>query len=174
VPGPPYPMHPTDDSTSPVLDHASRACLARTRSAVLNVLVAMGLTIAISGWLLRMRSADLERPLPSKSVHLGMMAGLIVLGTASYLSRRLMGRRAALRDSSRRERLFFWSHVLPSLIAALAAPLGLAYGWFVVPRLEVVIPFWVVPIALGFLSLPREQELADFDQPMTHAGASPQ
>jgi hypothetical protein len=166
-------MQHTVDSRSPALDPASRACLARTRSAVLNVLVAMGLTIAVSGWLLHTRAAADQRPQPPKSVHLGLMTGLLVLGTASYLSRRLMGRRSALREPSRRARLFFWSHVLPALLAALAAPLGLAYGWLIVPRLEVVIPFWVVPLALGFLSLPREGELADFDRPMPHAGESP-
>jgi len=165
-------MHPTIDSASPYLDPASRACLARTRSAVLNVLVADGLTIAVSGWLLRTRAAALW-PQPATALHHRLMAVLIVLGLTSYLSRRLMGRRAALHDPSRRESRFFWSHVLPALIAALAAPLGLVYGWLIVPRFEAVIPFWVVPLALGFLSLPRATELADFDRPMPDSGASP-
>ena len=33
-----------------------RSCLLRTRSAVLNVLVGVGLMIAVSGWLLRRRA----------------------------------------------------------------------------------------------------------------------
>jgi len=166
-------MHPTVDPASQVLDPASRACLARTRSAVLNVLVAMGLMIAVSGWLLRARAAAAGRQQPAMALERGLMAGLIVLGVTSYLSRRLMGRRAALRDPSRRESVFFWSHVLPALIAALAVPLGLAHGWLIIPRLEAVIPYWVVPLALGFLALPRERELAEFDRPMPDAGAAP-
>jgi len=169
-------MDPTVDSASQFLDPTSRACLARTRSAVLNVLVAMGLTIAVSGWLLRARAAAAGaagRPQPASALERGLIAGLIVLGVASYLSKRLMGRRAALRDPSRRESLFFWSHVLPALIAALAVPLGLAHGWLILPRLEAVIPFWVIPLALGFHALPRERELADFDRPMPDPGAAP-
>ena len=40
-----------------------------------------------------------------------------------------------------------------------ALPLGLVYGWLVIPQLEAVIPFWAVPLAFGFLSLPRQAEL---------------
>ena len=50
--------------------------------------------------------------------------------------------------------------------AALAVPLGLAYGWFVRPRLDAVGPFWVAALALGFLALPRAHELDGFDDPM--------
>ena len=83
-----------------------------------------------------------------------------------------MGRRAALDDPSRRERQFFRSHVVPALLAAAATPMGLTCGWLVAPQLDVVVPFWVVPLALGFLSVPRAGELADFEQPMSSAGAS--
>jgi hypothetical protein len=155
-----------------MLDPGLRACLARTRSAVLNVLVADGLTIAVSGWLLRTRAAAPARQ-PAMALHQTLMAGLILLGIMSYLSRRLMGRRALLSDPTRRESQFFGSHVVPALIAALAAPLGLLYGWLVIPSLDAIIPFWVVPLALGFLSLPRERELSDLDQPMPDSGASP-
>jgi hypothetical protein len=155
------------------LDPTSRDCLAKTRSAVLNVLVATGLMIAVSGWLLRLRAGAFDRPAqPTRLLHQGLMTALAVVAASSYLARRLLGRRAALRDPSRRARTFFRAHVLPALIAALAAPLGLAYGWFLAPSLESVIPFWVVALALGFLSLPRVAELADFDQTMPHAGAS--
>jgi hypothetical protein len=165
-------MRPTLDSSSQFLDPASRACLARTRSAVLNVLIAVGLTIAASGWLLRMR-AGAAGPQPAGTLHDRLMLLLLALGVTSYLSGRLMGRRAALSDPSRRESLFFWSHVVPALIAALSAPLGLLYGWLIRPRLDAVIPFWIVPLALGLLSLPRATELADFERPMPESGASP-
>jgi hypothetical protein len=162
------------DTTSSFLDPASRPCLAKTRSAVLNVLVAVGFTIAVSGWLLRARPGPAERSQLTHAIHLGLMAALLILGATSFVSRRLMGRRSWLRDPMRRERRFFWSHVLPALFAALATPLGLAYGWFVAPQLELVIPFWVIPLALGFLALPRAAELADFDRPMPHPGQASQ
>jgi hypothetical protein len=162
------------DATSCFLDPASRTCLAKTRSAVLNVLVAVGITIAVSGWLLRAHPGAAGRSQLTHAIHLGLIATLLILGATSFVSRRLMGRRSWLRDSMRCERRFFWSHVLPAIFAALATPLGLAYGWFVAPRLELVIPFWVVPLALGFLALPRAEELADFDRPMPHPGQTPQ
>ena len=42
-------------------------CLERTRSPVLNVLVAVGLSIAVSGWLLRTR-AETWQPRPAKTL----------------------------------------------------------------------------------------------------------
>jgi hypothetical protein len=141
---------------------------------VLNVLVAVGLSIAVSGWLLRSRAGGvLGQGQATRWLHQGLMATLVVLGTSSYASRRVLGRRSALVDPSRRGRVFFWSHVLPAILAALAAPLGLAYGWFIVPDLAAIIPFWIVPLALGVLALPRAAELTEFDQPMPDAGASP-
>jgi hypothetical protein len=166
-------MRRTFESTSRQIDPASRDCLARTRSAVLNVLVVIGLSIAVSGWVLRARAAGERQRQPTKILDRGLTVGLLVTGTASYLSRRIMGRRSALDDPSRRERRFFWAHLVPAILAALAAPLGLAYGWFVDPSLGAVIPFWVVPLALGFLALPREHELADFERPIPDGGASP-
>ena len=165
-------MRPTLDPPSFVLEPASRRCLARTRSAVLNVLVAVGLMIAVSGWLLRMR-AGVPVPPAATDLHRRLTLLLAVVGVTSYLSRRLLGRRAALRDPSRRASRFFWSHVLPALIAALAVPLGVLYGWMIVPSLDAVVPFWIVPLSLGVLSLPREHELADFDRPIPEPGAPP-
>ena len=63
--------------------------------------------------------------------------------------------RARRAEAGRRNHLFYWSHVGPALIAAVAIPLGFAYGWLVAPWLDAVIPFWAVPLRLGFLSLPR-------------------
>jgi hypothetical protein len=93
-----------------------------------------------------------------------MMVGLFALGVTSYFLRRVLGHRAARRDPEHRAAAFYWAHVWPTVVAALAAPLGIAYGWWVNPRLEAVIPFWVVALTLGFLALPRAGELDDFDR----------
>jgi hypothetical protein len=163
-------MHHTIESDSPHQEPAAQACLERTRSAVLNVLVGVGLTIAIGGWLLQGRAAA-ERPAPPRGLHDSLMLILIGLAVASYIVRRGSGRRVARLDSGRRESAFFWSHVLAAAIAAPGAALGIVYGWWVDPRLEAVIPFWVVPLALGFLAVPRSRELDDFDRPAPGPGA---
>jgi hypothetical protein len=138
---------------------------------VLNVLVAVSLFIALSGVLLRWRAGG-ELPPPHKTAALrqGLMVGLIVLTLASFLARRVLGRRSALRDPRRRARQFSWAHVLPALLGALTAPLGLAYGWWILPRLDVVAPFWVAALGLGFLAWPRASELEGFDSPMSASG----
>ena len=92
------------------------------------------------------------------------IVSLIAVAAASYIARRVIGARARRSKSRSRDRLFYWSHVGPALIATAAIPLGLAYGWLVAPWLEAVIPFWAVPFALGFLSLPRKSELTDLEQ----------
>jgi hypothetical protein len=137
--------------------------LERTRSAVLNVLVGVGAAIALGGWLLRGR-AEAGRPVPPRGLHEVLMIALVALAASSYALRRLLARRAARLDPGRREPAFFRAHVLPAAIAALAAPLGIAYGWWVAPRLEAVIPFWVVPLALGFLAIPRAHEVDELER----------
>jgi hypothetical protein len=133
------------------------ACLRRTRTAVLNVLVGVGLMIAVSGWLLRRRAEDIVRPAPG--MHEGLLLSLVLVAVASYLVRRAgLGPLSGV-PAGRRGARFFRSHVGSSVIAAIGVPLGLIYGWFVDPRLEGVIPFWVVPLALGFLAIPRRGEL---------------
>jgi hypothetical protein len=154
-------------------DLQPRACLDRTRSAVLNVLMAVALMIAVSAGMLR--AWPLEKlPAASRVAYQRLAALLFVLGVASYASRRVLLRYTAQTESSRRETLFFWSHVVPAIIAALATPLGLYCGWFVDPRLGAVSPFWVVPLALGFLAFPREHELEVFHPSASSAGAHDQ
>jgi hypothetical protein len=145
-------------------------CLNRTRSHVLNVLVVVGLSIAVSGWLLRVR-AQTWQPRPAKTLSDSLYVALIALAAASYIARRVLGARATRAEAGRRAHLFYWSHVAPALIAAVAIPLGFAYGWLVAPRLDAVIPFWAVPFAMGFLSLPRKAELADIERPDSDGGA---
>jgi hypothetical protein len=153
-------------------DPAAWACLERTRSAVLNVLVAVGLMIAVSGWLLRGR-AGAERPHASRAPRYQLMFGVIALTVASYTLRRVMGRRSALSQSQNPESRFFWSHVLSAVIASLGVPLGLAYGWLIDPRLDAVIPFWILPLTLGSLAWPRAQELDDLERPIPGPGVTP-
>lgn len=166
-------MHLMPENSSESLDPASRRCLDRTRAAVLNLLVITGLFIAISGGVLRWRAAH-EDGIGSKSLHEKLMIGLCLLAIASFLCRRLLGRRARLKDPDTRAPRFFWSHFLPALVAALAAPLGLLHGWFIASGLESIGPFWVVALALGFLALPREHELTGFALPIKEGeGSSP-
>jgi hypothetical protein len=170
-------MAPTLDSDSQEPNAASRAraCLEQTRSAVLNVLVAVGLMIAVSGWLLRSRAEAMAaepQPQASRAVHDALMAGLITLGVSGFVLLRLGGRRPAASRSDRPGLRFFWSHVLAASIAALAVPLGLVYGWLVEPTLGAVIPFWVVPLAIGFLAWPRTRALEDLQRTMPGPGVS--
>ena len=116
------------------------------------MLVAVGLMIAVSGAVLR--TWPLERlPVGSQAAYRQLTTLLVVLGVASYASRRILDLQTARAEPSRRDGLFFWAHVLPAVLAALAVPLGLYCGWFVDPRIGAVSPFWVIPLALGFLAL---------------------
>jgi len=55
---------------------------------------------------------------------------------------------------------------MPAALGAMAAPLGLIHGWLISPRLEAILPFWLVALVLGILAYPRGRELEGFDQPM--------
>ena len=110
-------MHPIPEPDSIGLDEASQACLSRTRSAVLNVLIAVGLTIAISGWLLRGRE-PLPAGLVERQAHQVLTLSLVVLGVLSFLLRRIIGGRRGLSDPSGRASRFFWSHVLAAIVGA--------------------------------------------------------
>src|SRR4051794_6791404 len=103
------------------LDSAAQACLERTRSAVLNVLIAIGLGIAVSGVVLRYRDHSALFRAPD-SLRRGMLGGLLVLVVVSYLSRRVLGRRSALRDPAGRASRFFRAHVIAPSAGSLAVP----------------------------------------------------
>lgn len=146
-------------------------CLERTRSAVLNVLIAAGTGIAISGWLLRWRDRWALSRVPV-GVGRGLLAGLFVLAVGSYAVRRAVsGVGNARGDAAGRAARVYRGHVASAALAALAVPLGLAYGWLVRPRLDAVAPFWVAALALGFLALPRAHVLEGIDPGDTSAGA---
>ncbi len=147
------------------------ASLARTRAAVLNVLVGDAAMIAMSGWLLR-RRAEVAIVRTSRELHDVLLFALMIVAVASYLVRRNGPRRASRLTPERREARFFRSHVAAAAIAALGVPLGLAYGWWVDPRLEGVVPFWVIPLALGFLAVPRRLELLEWDAAPPGSGES--
>lgn len=145
------------------LDPASVACLERTRTAVLNVLVGDGLGILCSGLLLRSRAEPAASFAAAASLKRGLLLGLAAVVLASYVTRRIAGGRSALQTPDGRLRRFLAGHVAAAVIAALAIPLGLAHGWFVRPSVDAVAPYWVAALALGFLSLPRAVELEGLD-----------
>ena len=140
------------------LEPAAAACLERARSAVLNVLLAAGLGIAVSGFLLRGRERGTlwKRPEPARR---GLFFGLLGLAISSHVVRRAgdAANRSAGREVEPGPRFarFQRSRLLASGLAALAVPLGLAYGWLIDPGLPAVCPFWVAALGLGFLAYPR-------------------
>ena len=164
-------MHDTTESDPVPRKSEWASCLTRTRTAVLNVLIGVALMIAVSGWVLRGR-ARAEPPAKSQRLHEVLMAALIVLAVASYLVRRVRRRMRSAIDPARRQALFYRSHLAAAAIASLAAPLGLIYGLWIDPRIEAVIPFWVISLALGLLAFPRVHELEDFDRTPPDPGAS--
>ena len=166
------PVPEPDPEPRLALDPASAACLERTRSAVLNVLVVVGIGIAASGLLLRWRDgwAVQRGPESHRRTLLGCLVFLVVL---SYAMRRWLAGRAALRDPKTRLTRFYIGHLKAALVAAAVLPLGLIDGWFIDPRLGAVAPYWIAALALGFLALPRASELEDFDEPVTEAGVEP-
>jgi len=125
----------------------------------------VGLAIALGGVLLRGR-AEIHRPLPPGGLPDAWMSGLLALILASCALRAVLARRAPSVAPERRASAFFWAHVLPAAVIALAAPLGIAYGWWVNPRLDQgVWRFWGIALALGLLFLPRSYELDAFHGP---------
>jgi len=138
----------------------------------LNVLIAVGLCIAVSGGLLRLRigAPGLSA---SRALHQQLLAGLMVISVISYATRRILSQRTVHGQEPSRESRFYWSHVLPAIIAALAAPLGLVYGWWVDESVQSIAPFWVVALALGTLALPRARELECFDRSASGSGSVP-
>lgn len=149
------------------LDLASLECLKRTRSGVLNVMVGAGAVVALTGLSLRGRTAGaLALGGPAERTGQTLLIALFVIFVVSSVLRRVMGRRSRLRDPEWRWRRFYWGHIIPAAVGALAAPLGLAYGWLISPSFQAVFPFWVVALLLGILAYPRGRELEDFDRPM--------
>lgn len=165
--------HEFDDETTDepprTVDPAAPACIHRTRSVVLNIVIASGLLLVIGG--IVVRELDLGPPrfpeVPARRAAYGALIGLVFL---SYGLRRVVGGRMSLRDPATRGPRFYLAHVLSAAIGALAIPLGIAYGILVRPDLQEIAPFWVAGMALGFLALPRGYELDDFDEPMIRPG----
>jgi drug/metabolite transporter (DMT)-like permease len=162
-------MPVTNDPDRSRADPEWTACLERTRRAVLNLLIAVGLIIAVGGWLLRGRADVPRRPPPSIGLPLLMLA-LVLLAVASYLCRRLARSHAAKIEPGRRPALFFWSHVDSAAVAVFVAALGIFGGWFIDPRFEAIVPFWVVALVLGFQAIPRTYELDDYIPLPTDSG----
>ena len=171
-PGPRSLMPVTNDSDGSPVDPEWTICLERTRRDVLNILVAVGVTIAVGGWLLRGRDGAL-RP-PAHPVNLPIiLLSLIALAFSSYLTRRLARRRAARIKPEARQALFYGSHVYSAAVAVFVAGLGILCGWFIDSRFEVIISFWVVALALGFQAIPRTYERDDYLTTPTDPGEPP-
>lgn len=149
---------------TPAVQDGPSELLLRTRNAVLNVLIADGMGIAIAGGLLRWR-AWLPVPSVGESVRAGLLSGLVAVALVSYVTRRTMTSRQALRDPRNRDLAFLRGHVFSAAIGGLAVPLGFAFGWFVRPTLEAVGPFFLVALTLGALAWPRQHELDDLNWP---------
>jgi hypothetical protein len=164
-------MPPISESPARTPDLDPRACLERTRSAVLNVLVTIGVMIALSGAVLRAWPVS-PLPVGSQAAYRQLTILLVALGAASYASRHILDRKTARAEPSRKNAIFYWAHVAPAVLAALAVPLGLYCGSFVDPRLGAVCPFWVMPLALGLLALPRARELEALGSSPPSVGAS--
>lgn len=149
-------------------DPATVDWLARTRSAVLNVLVFVGAGIAVSGWGLRRRQPGQRAPWgwDVPLTHSDAMIVLVGLIALAYAILRVGSSRTFLRGPTTRGLRFFWSRVAAAMVAAAAIPLGFVAGWTNDPRLEVLAPFWIAALGLGFLALPRGFELDDFAEPM--------
>ena len=87
------------------------ACLERTRSSVLNVLVVVGAGIAASGWVLGHHDPDAALPwglLKTRQVALGVLVGLVAV---AYAILRIIAGRDALRDPARRASKFYKGRV---------------------------------------------------------------
>ncbi|WP_406696033.1 hypothetical protein V5E97_34060 [Singulisphaera sp. Ch08] len=147
------------------LEPAAAACLSRTRSAVINVLIGISGGIAVSGLLLRWRDRGAIWRAPDE-LRQGLLVALFLVLFSSFAVRRVSASRARLHDPERRASRFYQAHLTSAVIGSLAILLGLCYGWWIRPRLDAVSPFWVAALALGFLALPRADELRDFEEPI--------
>lgn len=122
--------------------------LERTRTGVVNTLIAAAAGVAVSGYVLRGREI-LEAP-PGGTLRAHRLAMLVLLGlvAVSYATLRA--------DRSGRGRL----RVIAAAVGALAVPLGLAHGWWVDPAPAALAPFWVAALGLGALAFPRGNAVA--------------
>ena len=125
------------------MDEAGADEFDRTRSGVVNVLVAVAAGVAASGWLLRDReivAAPAGGTLQAHRVAMAVLIGLVAVGYATLRA-----------DSGRSGRF----RVAAAAVGAMAVPLGLAHGWLVDPSLQAIAPFWVAALGLGGLAFPR-------------------
>jgi hypothetical protein len=150
------------------LDLSPGECMERTRKGVLNVLVGVAVVVAITGLLLRGRREPLLASVPER-LEETMSLALILIFVFSALLRRALSR-PGLAAGSNGCRRFYWGHVGPALVGAAAAPLGLVHGWLILPRLEAVLPYWVVSMALGIMAYPRAYELERLEPRRTASG----
>src|SRR3954466_1721224 len=93
-----------EPGSGPELDRkpTAAACLERTRSAVLNVLVVVGAGIAVSGWTLGRHDPDAVLPWGPERARGAFMAALLFRGPFASLPLGVGSAREALREPARR------------------------------------------------------------------------
>jgi len=156
---------PDPDESPDVLAPAELACLERTRSAVLNVLVADGLSILASALVLR-NFGPVSIGIEPERMHKGLFGSLFVVFAVGVMILRTLGSRDRLAEPGARASRFFRAHLIAAAVGWLAMPLGLIFGLTVEPSLRGVAPFWLAAMILGKLAYPRAIELGDFDEPL--------
>jgi hypothetical protein len=154
------------------LSPADAQLVERTRSLVLNVLIADGAGIAASGLALRGRQAGAST-WPLDEARALTYAALVALIFLSLATRRALASRARLRDPAARRARFAGAHLAGAVAGALAIPLGFAYAFAVRPTLDAVLPFWASALILGLLSLPRADALDGLDPLESHQAPTP-
>ncbi len=101
--------------------------LERARDVVVNVLLADGLAIALSGYSLS-RTGYTMHLIDAQLAQGVAFALLVVLVFASIATRRLFAARFRLRDPSRRAGRLVRAHAASALVGAVAIPLGYVYA----------------------------------------------
>ena len=108
------------------LDPAAIECLGKTRSGVLNVLVGVGMIVALSGFVLRGRASGgaVPRARTGSTRVCSWVWDLIFVAQHDPAQSPGSSRPGSAIRSPGGPR-FYWGHVLPAVVGALAAPLGL-------------------------------------------------
>ena len=156
---------PDPDESPDLLAPAEAACLERTRSAVLNVLVVDGLSILASALVLR-GAGPVSIGIEPGSIHKGLFGALFVVFAVGVLVLRTLGSRDRLAEPATRASRFFRAHLAAAAVGWVAMPLGLIFGLTVEASLRGIAPFWLAAMILGKLAYPRAIELGDFDEPL--------
>jgi hypothetical protein len=143
------------------LEPAAVACLDRARTLTVRFGLLGGITIAISGWLLRGRDPAASA-LHWGSIRLVCYALLLLFLLASPWVKRFLASPQALQNPATRCSRYQRMVAARLILAWLCIAVGLAYGFLVEPDIHGVGPFWIAAYALGALAWPRHHDLLGF------------